>query len=64
MPTIIKEKKIPMDSGIPTLLSVAIIPELAPLCLCGTLFIIAAVLGAINIPIDMPLRKITMANRG
>ena len=49
-PAIISEKKIPMDSTKPEFVNVASMPEAAPRCLGGTLFMMAAVLGAANRP--------------
>ncbi len=63
-PAIISEKKIPMDSTKPELVNVAIMPEAAPRCLAGTLFITAAALGAENRPMPAPEMKIRMAKAG
>ena len=44
------EKKMPMESGMPTRLAVARMPEATPRWRAGTLFMMAAVLGAANMP--------------
>jgi len=54
---------IAIESGLPMFMIVALMPEPAPRCCGGKLFIIAAVLGAINIPIERPSRKIIAANQ-
>ena len=56
------EKKMPMESGMPTACIVARMPEATPRLRAGTLFMIAAVLGAANMPYARPLRSRTTAN--
>ena len=63
-PAIISEKKMPMDSTKPEFWNVASMPEAAPRCRAGTLFMIAAALGAENRPMPAPARKISAANAG
>ena len=61
-PTIISEKKIPIDSDEPALKNVARTPEAAPRSAAGTLDMMAAVLGAVKMPPPRPLRKTSTAN--
>ena len=61
-PTIISEKKMPIDSDEPALKNVARTPDAAPRSAAGTLDMIAAVLGAVKMPPPSPLRKISTAN--
>ena len=61
-PTIISEKKMPMDSTNPEFWNVASMPEAAPRCLAGTLFMMAAALGAENSPMPTPAMKISRPN--
>ncbi len=63
-PAIISEKKMPIDRTKPEFWNVASMPEAAPRCLAGTLFMIAAAFGAENRPIPAPARKISPANSG
>ena len=63
-PTTISENMIAIDIGFPMFITVARMPEPAPRCSGGKLFMTAAILGDMNIPIDMPSRKITAANNG
>ncbi len=60
-PAIISEKKMPMDSTKPEFWKVAIMPEAAPRCFGGTLFITAAAFGAENRPMPAPEAKIKIA---
>ena len=60
-PTIISEKKMPIDSDEPALKNVARTPEAAPRWDAGTLDMIAAVLGAVKMPPPRPLRKTSTA---
>ena len=61
-PAIISEKKTPMDSTKPEFWNVASMPDAAPRCLAGTLFMIAAAFGAENRPMPAPATKISAAN--
>ena len=61
-PAIISEKKMPMDSTNPEFWNVASMPDAAPRCLAGTLFMMAAALGAENSPMPTPAMKIRMPN--
>jgi len=61
-PAIMSEKKTPIDSTKPEFWNVASIPDAAPRCLAGTLFMIAAAFGAENRPIPAPATKIRTAN--
>ena len=61
-PTIISEKKTPIDSDEPALKNVARMPEAAPRWAAGTLDMIAAVFGAVKMPPPRPLRKTRTAN--
>ena len=61
-PTIISEKKMPIDNDEPALKNVARTPDAAPRSAAGTLDMIAAVLGAVKMPPPSPLRKISTAN--
>src|SRR5579875_1904230 len=54
-PAIIREKKAPMDSAVPEFWKVERTPEATPRWLAGTLLMMAAVLGAENIPTPTPL---------
>ena len=63
-PITIRVKIIAIEMGLPTFIKVALMPEPAPRCLGGRLFMMAAVLGAINMPIDRPSRKMMAANNG
>ena len=60
-PTTMSEKKMPMESGMPSVWPVARMPEATPRSRAGTLFMMAAVLGAANMPKATPLRKMTQA---
>ena len=62
-PTTMSEKKMPMESGMPSIWQVARMPEATPRSRAGTLFMMAAVLGAANMPKATPFRKITPAKR-
>jgi len=59
-PTIISEKKMPMDSTNPEFWKVASMPEAAPRCRAGTLLMIAAALGAENRPMPTPATKMSV----
>ena len=61
-PTTMSEKKMPMESGQPSIWQVARMPEATPRLRAGTLFMTAAVLGAANMPKARPFRKSTRAN--
>src|SRR5262249_57511513 len=63
-PAIMSEKKMPIDSTKPELVNVASMPDAAPRCLGGTLFMTAAAFGAENRPMPAPERKISTANAG
>ena len=60
-PTIISEKKMPIDSDEPALKNVARTPDAAPRWLAGTLDMMAAVLGAVKMPPPRPLRNTSSA---
>ena len=60
-PTTMSEKKMPMESGMPSIWQVARMPEATPRLRAGTLFMTAAVFGAANMPKAMPFRKSTRA---
>ncbi len=60
-PTTMSEKKMPIESGMPSVWQVARMPEATPRLRAGTLFMMAAVLGAANMPKAMPFRKSTQA---
>src|SRR5215472_19368238 len=60
-PTIISEKKMPMDSDMPEFWKVDRMPEAEPRCLAGTALMIAAVLGEANRPEPTPLPEISSA---
>ncbi len=49
-PTTMSEKKMPIESGMPSVWEVARMPEATPRLRAGTLFMTAAVLGAANMP--------------
>ena len=61
-PTIISEKKTPIDSDVPELKNVARIPEAAPRSWAGTLFMMPVVFGAENRPEPMPFTTSKTAN--
>ena len=56
------EKNTPIDSAEPELANVIRIPDAAPRCAAGTLFMITEALGELNIPEPTPLRKVSPAN--
>ncbi len=60
-PTIISEKKMPIDSDEPALKNVARTPDAAPRSAAGTLDMIAAVFGAVKMPPPSPLRNTSIA---
>ena len=61
-PVIISEKKTPMESAVPEFWKVARMPDAAPRNSAGTLLIIEEVLGALNMPMPMPLMAMRVAN--
>ncbi len=63
-PATMSEKKMPIDSGWPIICAVERMPDAAPRLRAGTLFMIAAVLGAPNMPNAMPSKKSSTANAG
>ena len=63
-PAIISEKKMPMDRTKPEFWNVASMPDAAPRCRAGTLFMIAAAFGAENRPMPAPAMKIRVAKAG
>ena len=63
-PTIISEKKTPIDSDEPALKNVPRMPAADPRWSAGTAFITWAVLGEENMPEPTPLRKVSAANIG
>ena len=60
-PITISVKNSPIDSGIPALPNVTLMPEAAPRSLAGTEFMIEEVFGATNRPMARPLSPITSA---
>ena len=54
----------PIDSTNPEFWNVASMPEAAPRCPGGTLFMIPAAFGAENRPMPAPATKISTANSG
>ena len=63
-PTTIKEKNTPIDTDEPELKKVIRIPEAAPRCGAGTLFITTAAFGELKTPDPTPLRKGSPAKAG
>ncbi len=61
-PAIINEKNTPMDNAEPALKNVPRIPDAAPRSPGGTLFMIAVVFGAENMPEPIPLTTSRIAN--
>ena len=61
-PTIINEKKTPIDSAVPEFWKVARIPDATPRYRAGTLPMIEEVLGAANMPVPIPFSAINNAN--
>jgi hypothetical protein len=62
MPAIRSEKNTPIDSAVPVFWKVDRIPEAAPRYRAGTLLMIDAELGALNMPTPIPLSTIRAAN--
>ena len=60
-PTIISEKKMPIDNTMPELRNVACTPAAPPRCSGGTLFMMAVEFGAENKPPPMPLSSTSTA---
>ena len=58
---IISEKKTPMESAVPEFWKVERMPEATPRNSGGTLLIIEDVLGALNMPMPMPLMAMSVA---
>ena len=58
-PAIMSEKNTPIDSTKPEFWNVASMPEAAPRWCRGTLFMMAAALGAENRPMPAPARKMS-----
>ena len=54
-PTIISEKKRPIDNEVPELNTVPRMPEAAPRSWAGTELMMADVFGAVNRPLPIPL---------
>ncbi len=63
-PTIINEKKTPIESTIPVFWNVARMPDAAPRCSGGALFMMPVMFGAENMPVPMPLRSRSAPNTG
>lgn len=61
-PMIMSVKKMPMDSTWPAYRNVAFMPDPAPRCSAGRLFITPALFGAANAPIASPFISKTGAN--
>ena len=56
-PTIMRLKKMPIDSTMPPFWNVARMPDACPRSSAGTEFMMAVVLGGTNTPMPTPLRK-------
>ncbi len=54
--------KTPIDSSVPLFWNVARMPEAAPRCVAGTLFMIEVVFGAANRPNPIPFTNSSEAN--
>ncbi len=61
-PAIISEKNTPIDSAVPEFWNVERIPDAAPRWRAGTLLMIEAEFGALNMPTPIPLSVISAAN--